>query len=127
MKPVVQQKLDGISALLDAAYEYGERVDNYSATSLPDEPVQVSINGQGRLTHCEMRPGLQRDLTAADLSEAFTAAISGISRIAEQEQLEMLDEFRIKSQAVAAQFEHDAHYGAALADLGGIGRPEPTR
>lgn len=120
MKGLPKQQLDGLSALLNVAYEYAEKVDNYSASSLEDEPIQVSINGKGKITNCEMRQGLQRELTATELSEAFTDAIDGMSRRAEQECIEMLDEMRKQSQAIASKFEHSAEYGSALASLGGF-------
>ncbi|SHS17591.1 Uncharacterised protein [Mycobacteroides abscessus subsp. abscessus] len=120
MKGLPKQQLDGLTALLNVAYEYAEKVDNYSASSLPDEAIQVSINGKGKITNCEMRQGLQHELTAPELSEAFTDAINAMSRQAEEEGVAMLDDMRKKSQAIASKFEHSAEYGAALASLGGF-------
>lgn len=120
MKGQTKRQYDGVNALLEAAYAWGAKVDAYTASSLPDADVVATINGQGRITHLDMRPGLQRELSADELAEAVTAEINDLSRAAEAELNEFLQEFHDKSVAIAREHEQYAEFGSALTALAGM-------
>lgn len=78
-------------------YERDRTLENYSASSLDDEPIAVRINGRGRVTRLEVLPALQGRLTASQLLDAISETLGGLARVAEVEIADLHRQFNEKS------------------------------
>lgn len=65
-----------IDKLLDAIYRWEDQVNSFTATGDPDDDIVLTHDGRGRLIGCDIRPGLQEELTTGELEEEMNAAIA---------------------------------------------------
>ncbi|MGV2581432.1 hypothetical protein [Mycobacterium avium] len=65
-----------IDKLLDAIYRWEDKVNAFTATGDPDDDIVLTHDGRGRLIGCDIRPGLQEELTVGELEEAMNDAIA---------------------------------------------------
>jgi hypothetical protein len=112
-----QRASDAIGQLLEAVYEWEDAADAFFATGSDDDDVVVTHDSAGRLIDCVLRPGLQQDLTTAELEDAMNAAIEANVVRAQEGLDKLLQQFRERCEAVAASVgEHPvgAEMGEAL-------------
>lgn len=65
-----------IDQLLDAIYRWEKKVDSFTATGDPDDDIVLTHDGRGRLIGCDIRAGLQEELTVGELEDAMNDAIA---------------------------------------------------
>lgn len=65
-----------VDKLLDAIDRWQDKVNAFTATGDPDDDIVLTHDGRGRLIGCDIRPGLQEELTTAELEEEMNAAIA---------------------------------------------------
>ena len=64
-----------IDKLLDAIDRWETKVNAFTATGAPDDDIVLTHDGRGRLIGCDIRPGLQEELTVGELEDAMNDAI----------------------------------------------------
>jgi hypothetical protein len=65
-----------IDKLLDAIYRWEKKVDSFTATGNADDDIVLTHDGRGRLIGCDIRAGLQEELTVGELEDAMNDAIA---------------------------------------------------
>ncbi|MBV8348487.1 MAG: hypothetical protein JOZ49_13430 [Mycolicibacterium sp.] len=102
MSSKAKQASDAVGQLLEAVYEWEDAADAFFATGSDDDDVIVTHDSMGRLVECTLRPGLQQELTTAELEEAICDAITANVGRAQEGLDKLLQQFRERCEAVAA-------------------------
>lgn len=82
-----------LDALLDAVAEWRERMDTYVVTGSDDDDVVVTHDADGRLVELWVQPGLQQQLTVAELEARINDAVGDNAKRAAEGFQQMFDEF----------------------------------
>ena len=91
-----------LDLLLDAVYEWQAAADKFVATGSDDDDVIVTHDSRGRLIECNVRPGLQQELTLDELNDRVNDAIEANVGRARQGMDKIRGEFLAKCQQVLA-------------------------
>jgi hypothetical protein len=107
---------EAIGLILDAVYDWEAKADKFIATGSDDDEVIATHDSRGRLIECTLRPGLQQELTVAELEDCINDAIRE-NVVRAQEGLDKLSaEFQARcEQAAALVGQHPV--GEQLADV----------
>jgi hypothetical protein len=84
---------DALDALLDAVGEWRERMDSFVVTGNDDDDVVVTHDCDGRLVELWVQPGLQQQLTVAELEGRINDALAGNAERAMEGFQQMFSEF----------------------------------
>lgn len=76
MRGTAKTAVEGIDKMLDLVYEWQAKADAFVATGSDDDDVVVTHDSRGALIECTVRPGLQQDLTTAELEQRVNDAIA---------------------------------------------------
>jgi uncharacterized coiled-coil protein SlyX len=76
MRGSAKRASETLGALLEAVYQWEEKVDAYMATGDDDSDVVVTHDARGRLIELSIRPGLQEELTVDELNDAVCAEVA---------------------------------------------------
>lgn len=76
MRGTAKTAVEGIDMMLDLVYEWQAKADAFVATGSDDDDVVVTHDSTGALIECTVRPGLQQDLTTAELEQRINDAIA---------------------------------------------------
>lgn len=109
-----------IDKLLDAIYRWEKKVDSFTATGDPDDDIVLTHDGRGRLIGCDIRAGLQEELTVGELEDAMNDAIANAARTYAGIQA-MAAEFREEFAQIPEEFaKHPvaAEFASALRGVG---------
>lgn len=110
-----------IDKLLDAIYRWEKKVDSFTATGDPDDDIVLTHDGRGRLIGCDIRAGLQEELTVGELEDAMNDAIAKNAERTYAGIQAMAAEFRAEFAHIPEEFaKHPvaAEFAAALRGVG---------
>jgi hypothetical protein len=110
-----------IDKLLDAVYRWENNVAAFTATGDPDDDIVLTHDGRGRLIGCDIRTGLQEELTVGELEDAMNDAIAKNAQRTYAGIQAMAAEFRDEFAQIPEEFaQHPvaAEFAAALRGVG---------
>ena len=121
MRGKAKRASEAIGLILDAVYEWEAKADKFIATGSDDDDVIATHDSRGRLIECTLRPGLQQELTTAELEDRINDAIRDNVGRAQAGLEKISQEFLAKcEQAAALVGQHPVgdQLAAALASAG---------
>ena len=124
---------DCIEEMLQAVFDWQDKVDALVTTGDDDDEIIATHDSGGRLIELWMRPGLQQELTTAELEDCINDAIVNNAIRAQAEMTKISDSFLAQFTEIPKQFaqhpvgtELAEAYAAAMrpnnAERGGWGR-----
>lgn len=106
---------DCIEEMLQAVFDWQERVDALVTTGDDEDEIIATHDSRGRLIELWVRPGLQQELTTAELEDRINDAIVDNAGRAQAEMRKISDSFLSQFTGIPKQFaQHPV--GAQLAD-----------
>jgi hypothetical protein len=106
---------DCIEEMLQAVFDWQDKVDALVTTGDDDDEIIATHDSRGRLIELWVRPGLQQELTTAELEDRINDAITGNAGRANAQMNKINEAFIDKFSAIPGQFaEHPV--GAQLAE-----------
>jgi hypothetical protein len=105
---------DCIEEMLQAVFDWQDKVDGLVTTGDDDDEIIATHDSRGRLIELWVRPGLQQELTLAELEDRINDAITGNAGRAQTEMNQISESFVAKFTAIPGQFAHHP-LGAQLA------------
>jgi len=106
---------DCIEEMLQAVFDWQDKVDNLVTTGNDDDEIIATHDSRGRLIELWVRPGLQQELTTAELEDRINDAIDDNANRALAEMKKISDSFLEKFTALPQQFSQHP-VGAQLAE-----------
>ena len=104
MRGKAKQAYDGIEAMLQAVYDWQEKVDALVTTGSDDAEVIATHDSRGCLIELWVQPGLQQELTTDELEDRINEAISDNAQRARTALREISDEFLQRFSTIPEQF-----------------------
>jgi hypothetical protein len=95
---------DCIEDMLQAVFDWQDKVDALVTTGDDDDEIIATHDSRGRLIELWVRPGLQQELTTAELEDQINDAIAGNASRAQAEMKKISDSFVAKFTALPQQF-----------------------
>lgn len=71
----VEMAMDSMNRIMDITCEWDTEVQRFTATGSDDDDVVVTHDCTGRIIECSLRPGLQQELTLAELEDEVNNAL----------------------------------------------------
>lgn len=106
---------DCIEEMLQAVFEWQDRVDALVTTGEDEDEIIATHDSRGRLIELWVRPGLQQELTTAELEDRINDAIVDNAGRAQSEMKKISDAFLAQFTQIPKQFaQHPV--GTQLAD-----------
>jgi hypothetical protein len=106
---------DCIEEMLQCVFDWQDKADSLVTTGEDDDEIIATHDSRGRLIELWVRPGLQQELTTAELEDRINDAIAGNAGRAQEEMKKISDSFLAKFAAIPEQYrEHPV--GNQLAD-----------
>ncbi|OMC13505.1 hypothetical protein [Mycobacterium sp. SP-6446] len=106
---------DCIEEMLQAVFDWQDKVDALVTTGDDDDEIIATHDSRGRLIELWVRPGMQEELTTAELEDRINDAIADNAGRAQTEMKKISDSFLIQFSSIPKQFaQHPV--GAQLAD-----------
>lgn len=93
MKVKAKAAHNAIEAMLEAVFHWQDQVDALVTTGDDGDDVIATHDSRGRLLELWVRPGLQRELTTAELEESINEAITDNAKRARAHMRKISDEF----------------------------------
>lgn len=84
---------DSIEAMLEAVFRWQDKVDALVTTGDDDDDIIATHDSRGRLLELWVRPGLQRELTRAELEDSINEALTVNAKRARAQMQKISDEF----------------------------------
>jgi hypothetical protein len=95
---------DCIEEMLQAVFDWQDKVDALVTTGDDDDEIIATHDSRGRLIELWVRPGLQQELTTAELEDCINDAIAGNASRAQAEMTKISDSFVAEFTALPQQF-----------------------
>jgi hypothetical protein len=95
---------DCIEEMLQAVFDWQDKVDALVTTGDDDDEIIATHDSRGRLIELWVRPGLQRELTTAELEDRINDAIAGNVSRAQAGMQKISDSFVAKFTALPEEF-----------------------
>jgi hypothetical protein len=95
---------DCIEEMLQAVFDWQDRVDALVTTGDDDDEIIATHDSRGRLIELWVRPGLQRELTTAELEDRINETIADNASRALAEMKNISDSFLTQFTAIPRQF-----------------------
>ena len=115
MRGKAKQAHDCIEGMLQAVFEWQDKVDALVTTGDDDDDIIATHDSRGRLIELWVRPGLQQELTTAELEDRINDAIVDNAGRAQAEMKKISDSFLAQFTAIPGHYT--AHpVGAQLAE-----------
>jgi hypothetical protein len=95
---------DCIEEMLQAVFDWQDRVDALVTTGDDDDEIIATHDSRGRLIELWVRPGLQRELTTAELEDRINETIADNASRAQAEMKNISDSFLTQFTAIPGQF-----------------------
>jgi hypothetical protein len=104
MRGKAKLAVDCIEEMLEAVFDWQDKVDALVTTGDDDDEVIATHDSRGRLIELWVRPGLQQELTTAELEDRINDAIAGNAGRAQAEMNKISESFVNKFTAIPARF-----------------------
>lgn len=118
---------DCIEEMLQAVFDWQDKVDALVTTGDDEDEIIATHDSSGRLIELWVRPGLQQELTTAELEECINDAIVGNAHRAQTEMNRISESFISKFTAIPKEFaQHPVGTQLAEAYTAAM-RPSSTR
>jgi hypothetical protein len=95
---------DCIEEMLQAVFDWQDKVDALVTTGDDDDEIIATHDSRGRLIELWVRPGLQQELTTAELEDRINDAITDNACRAQAEMKKISDSFLAQFTAIPKQF-----------------------
>jgi hypothetical protein len=95
---------DCIEEMLQAVFDWQDKVDALVTTGDDDDDIIATHDSRGRLIELWVRPGLQRELTTAELEDRINDAIMGNASRAQTEMKKISESFVSQFTSIPQQF-----------------------
>jgi hypothetical protein len=95
---------DCIEDMLQAVFDWQDQVDALVTTGDDDDEIIATHDSRGRLIELWVRPGLQQELTIAELEDRINDAIAGNASRAQEEMNKISESFVSKFTAIPGQY-----------------------
>lgn len=125
-KRPTEAALEGIDRMLEMVYDWDSKVNKFTASGSDDDDVVVTHDCTGRVIECSIRPGLQGELTRAELEDEINDAISSNAERAREGLQALANEFLAKfaeipkelaEHPMAEKFAQSLHTGRTAAGM----------
>jgi hypothetical protein len=117
---------DCIEEMLQAVFDWQDKVDALVTTGDDDDEIIATHDSRGRLIELWVRPGLQQELTTAELEDRINDAITDNAGRAQAKMKKISDWFLAHFTAIPKQFaQHPVGTQLAKAYTGAM-RPNNT-
>ena len=93
MRGKTKQAYDGIDAMLQAVYDWQDKVDALVTTGDDDQEIIATHDSTGRLIELWVRPGLQQELTTDEFEDRINDAIADNAHRAQEQMQQISDDF----------------------------------
>lgn len=105
---------EAVEAMLDAVFDWQDQVDALVTTGDDNDDIIATHDSRGRLLELWLRPGLQRELTTAELEDSINDAIADNAERARAHMHKISEEFFGRFRVLGQRFAHHP-VGAELA------------
>jgi hypothetical protein len=95
---------DCIEEMLQALFDWQDRVDALVTTGDDDDEIIATHDSRGRLIELWVRPGLQQQLTIAELEDRINEAIADNAGRAQAEMTKISESFLARFDAIPTQY-----------------------
>lgn len=106
---------DCIEEMLQVAFDWQDKADALVTTGNDDDEIIATHDSRGRLIELWVRPGLQQELTTAELEDRINDAIVDNANRAQSEMQKISDSFLAKFAEVPGRYAQHA-VGTQLAE-----------
>ena len=100
MRGKTKQAYDGIEAMLQAVYDWQDKVDALVTTSDDDQDIIATHDSKGRLIELWVRPGLQQELTTEEFEDRINDAIVDNAKRAHEQMQKISNDFRARFASI---------------------------
>jgi hypothetical protein len=104
MKGKAKLAYDCIEEMLQAVFDWQDKVDALVTTGDDDDEIIASHDSRGRLIELWVRPGLQQELTTAELEDRINDAIADNASRAQAEMTKISGSFLTQFTAIPQRF-----------------------
>jgi hypothetical protein len=104
MRGKTKQAYDGVEAMLQAVYDWQDKVDSLVTTGDDDDEVIATHDSRGCLIELWVRPGLQQELTTEELEDQVNDAITDNASRAQAQMKRISDEFLAQFSSIPEQY-----------------------
>lgn len=115
MKGKAKLAYDCIEEMLQAVFDWQDKVDALVTTGDDDDEIIATHDSRGRLIELWVRPGLQQELTTAELEDRINDAIADNASRAQTQMAKISDSFLAQFNGIPEKFAHHP-VGTQLAD-----------
>jgi hypothetical protein len=104
MRGKAKVAFDCIEEMLQALFDWQDKVDALVTTGDDDDEIIATHDSRGRLIELWVRPGLQEELTIAELEDRVNDAIADNAGRAQAEMTKISESFLSRFDAIPAQY-----------------------
>ena len=104
MKGKAKVAYDCIEEMLQAVFDWQDKVDALVTTGDDDDEIIATHDSRGRLIELWVRPGLQQELTTSELEDRINDAIADNASRAQAGMKKISDSFLAQFTAIPQQF-----------------------